>query len=102
MTILSSIIVIYIFKVKLIHEKCAENDKHISFTGLFWSLKFDLKTRLILVSTKPTPHARHIVCEPQRLRISEEGHSSDDGNQAIPNPARRAASYAVTGKKEFT
>ena len=98
MTILSSIIVIYIFKI---HEKYAEHDQHISFIGLFWSLTFDLKTRLILVSTKPTPHARHIVCEPQRLRISEEGHSSEDGNQAIPNAARRATSYAVTGKIEF-
>lgn len=64
--------------------------------GLFWSLKFDLKTRLILVSTKPTPHARHVVCEPQRVRISEEGHSSEDGSHSMPNPARRATSYAVT------
>ena len=98
-TILSSVIVIYI--LESIHEKYAENDQYISFIGLFWSLKFDLKTRLILVSTKPTPHARHVVCEPQRVRISEEGHSSD-GSHSMPNPARRVTSYAVTGKLGFT
>ena len=97
-TILSSVIVIYMFKI---HDKYAEIDQHISFIGLFWSLKFDLKTRLILVSTKPTPHARHVVCEPQRVRISEEGHSSD-GSHSMPNPARRVTSYAVTGKLGFT
>ena len=67
-------------------------------TGLFWSLRFDLKTRLILVSTKPTPHARHIVCEPQRIRIAEIP------SEVIPNNAEASRAgagldqnFAVTG-----
>ena len=66
--------------------------------GLFWSLRFDLKTRLILVSTKPTPHARHIVCEPQRIRIAETP------SEVIPNNAEASRAgagldqnFAVTG-----
>jgi hypothetical protein len=33
----------------------------LAVSGLFWSLKFDLTTRMFLASTKPTPHARHMV-----------------------------------------
>ena len=52
-----------------------------TFQALFWSLKFDMQTRLVLVSTKPTPHARHIVCETKRILLSDP-----------------TVNYAVTGK----
>ena len=66
--------------------------------GLFWSLRFDLKTRLILVSTKPTPHARHIVCEPQRIRIAETSSEVTPNNtEASRAGAGLDQNFAVTG-----
>jgi len=53
--------------------------------GLFWSLRFDLKTRLILVSTKPTPHARHVVCEPHRIRLDVNHANAPSDNAIVPN-----------------
>ena len=47
-------------------------------SGLFWSLRFDPKSRLILASTKPTPHARHIVAEPVRVNVSEDPRAGPD------------------------
>ena len=62
-----------------------------------------MRTRLILVSTKPTPHARHVVCEPTRIRIttspvalSDQG-SVQHGSQQNDN-ARTIMEYAVTGR----
>ena len=72
-------------------------------TGLFWSLRFDLKTRLILVSTKPTPHARHVVCEPIKVNIDRgtntEQSSQVDSSQQHSNQSNSTSSieYAVTG-----
>ena len=66
--------------------------------GLFWSLRFDLKTRLILVSTKPTPHARHIVCEPQRIRIAETPSEVIPNNSEVSRAgAGLDQNFAVTG-----
>ena len=66
--------------------------------GLFWSLRFDLKTRLILVSTKPTPHARHVVCEPHRIRL-DVNHSDAPSNNAIVANTESASNhnFAVSG-----
>jgi hypothetical protein len=33
----------------------------LAVDALFWSLRFDISTRLFLASTKPVPHARHMV-----------------------------------------
>jgi len=33
----------------------------LNLSALFWSLKFDPVSRLLLASTKPQAHARHIV-----------------------------------------
>ena len=76
------------------------------FVGLFWSLKFHIPTRLVLASTKPTPHARHIVCEPHRIRLDQTAavETSTNGVQNADQPAhgntRQTVSYAVTGKLE--
>jgi len=63
--------------------------------GLFWSLRFDAKTRLILASTKPTPHARHVVCEPVRINVSQDPLKPDfkvtAANVLLDN--RRGGSY---------
>ena len=65
-------------------------------------MKFDLKTRLILVSTKPTPHARHVVCEPHRIRISPDPVDVTIDNSQVSGPhqdnnTRSTMNYAVTG-----
>ena len=68
-----------------------------TFQGLFWSLKFDMQTRLILVSTKPTPHARHIVLEPNRIRL-DPSPVVDASNSGLNQNQQRHNNYAVTGK----
>merc|ERR1712020_186149 len=40
--------------------------------ALFWSMYFHVPTRLLLISTRPQPHARHIVIEFNRVNISED------------------------------
>ena len=62
-----------------------------------------MRTRLILVSTKPTPHARHVVCEPNRIRLTASPVALSDQGPAEPGPqqnenARTIREYAVTGK----
>lgn len=44
----------------------------LNVQGLFWCLRFDIATRLMLVSTRPTPHARHMVCELSRINVSSD------------------------------
>ena len=60
-------------------ESCSETVNETGFKahklkvdGLFWSLRVNPTTRLIMVSTKPTPHARHVVIEPIRINVSED------------------------------
>ena len=33
----------------------------LAVNALFWSLRFDAGSRMFLASTKPQPHARHMV-----------------------------------------
>jgi hypothetical protein len=33
----------------------------LAVNALFWSLRFELGSRMFLASTKPQPHARHLV-----------------------------------------
>ncbi|XP_040583417.1 E3 ubiquitin-protein ligase rfwd3.L [Lepeophtheirus salmonis] len=40
--------------------------------GLFWSLRFDSESRLLYVTTKPTPHTRHVVASLTEVRLSED------------------------------
>lgn len=37
--------------------------------GAFWSMKFDVNTRLLLVTTRPSPHSRHVVLELNRVAV---------------------------------
>ena len=66
----------------------------LDINGLFWSLRFDVKTRLVLASTKPTPHARHVVCELVRVNVSSDPSQPDfkvTMNTLLDN--RRGSSY---------
>ena len=56
-----------------------------------------MQTRLILVSTKPTPHARHIVLEPNRIRL-DPSPVVDASNSGLNQNQQRHNNYAVTGK----
>jgi len=44
----------------------------LAFEGLFWSFHFNNETRQLLVSTRPNPHARHVVLEMARVNLSED------------------------------
>ena len=65
-----------------------------------------MQTRLVLVSTKPTPHARHIVCEPNRIRLDpcpvvNASNNAINPNQQGHSNMRPTVNYAVTGKWEI-
>ena len=44
--------------------------------GVFWSMRFEAETRLVFVSTKPTPHSKHLVCELSRVNVQTEASSA--------------------------
>jgi len=50
----------------------------LEVSGLFWCLRFDVNSRLILASTKPSPHARHIVAEPIRVNVAADPTAGPD------------------------
>jgi E3 ubiquitin-protein ligase RFWD3 len=54
------------------------NAHKLSVDGLFWSMYFHEATRLLMVSTRPTPHARHMVVELSRLNVSEDATLGPD------------------------
>ena len=43
--------------------------------GPFWSMRYDPSARLCLITTKPTPHSRHVVCELVRVDVQEANNS---------------------------
>jgi len=43
----------------------------IGIEGLFWSLHFNLESRLLLVNFRPHPHARHAVLQFDRVNVSQ-------------------------------
>lgn len=44
----------------------------LSISGAFWSMRFDTNTRLLLVSTRPTPHSKHFICELSQININDD------------------------------
>ena len=61
----------------------------LGVNGLFWSLKLDPSARLVMASTKPAPHARHVVVEPVRVNFSEDPTKPDfqiSSNVILDNP----------------
>ena len=46
--------------------------------ALFWSMHFHKSTRMLLVSTRPQPHQRHIVIEFNRVNISNDAVQGPD------------------------
>lgn len=81
-----------------------ENEQHSSYRahrlpleGAFWSLRFDRNTRLVLVTTRPNPHSRHVALELTRVNVG--GADSDPPEFVISaNPildCRRGGSYSV-------
>ncbi len=49
----------------------------LSLDGPFWSMRLDRETRLFLISTRPRPHSRHLVCElGQQQMATGEGQSN--------------------------
>ena len=63
--------------------------------ALFWSMYFHKPSRLLLVSTRPQPHARHIVFEFNRVNISTDV-TQGPNYQVSSNPIfdnKRGGSY---------
>ena len=42
----------------------------LNLPGIFYSFKFDCRTRLLYVITKPAPYSKHLVCELKKVNVS--------------------------------
>ena len=64
---------LWFFEERICGDGVVQHKPHkINVDALFWSMYFHVSTRLLLISTRPQPHARHIVIEFNRVNVSED------------------------------
>jgi len=50
----------------------------LNLAGPFWSIRYDVDTRLALVSTRPRPHSQHMIVELLRVNMAPDVSSEPD------------------------